>query len=232
MQSTPRRAHTDPHYEAELAGLHGRVLALGGHIERQINQAKRAYEDRDDALARATIVDDDIADRMDEEIHDLCLRLLALHQPAASDLRFITTTQSITADLERIGDIVVNICERVLELNSEGRIDSPVDLPHMADVAEGMVRRSLDAYDREDVDLAMAVCRDDDEIDSANERFFRSLLEDMVRHPEYIARCLRAMFIAKSVERIADHATNIAAMVIFMVTGKSIRHHGKRLDTP
>ncbi len=232
MQPPPRRVHTDQHYEAELAGLHGRVLALGGHIERQISQAKRAYEDRDDDLARSTIRDDDIADRMDEEIHDLCLRLLALHQPAASDLRFITTTQSITADLERIGDIVVNICERVLELNAEGRIDSPVDLPRMADVAEGMVRRSLDAYDREDVDLAMAVCRDDDEIDSANEQFFRNLLEAMVQHPEYIARCLRAMFIAKSVERIADHATNIAQMVIFMVTGKSVRHHGKLPESP
>lgn len=227
MQGPPRRVHTDPHYEAELAALHGRVLALGGVIERQIRQAKRAYEERDDEVARATIKDDDVADRMDEEIHDLCLRLLALHQPAASDLRFITTTQSITADLERIGDIVCNICERVLELNSEGRLDSPVDIPRMADIAEGMVRRSLDSYDREDVELALAVCRDDDEIDSANEEFFRHLLEDMVQRPEYIARCLRAMFIAKSIERIADHATNIASMVIFMVTGKSIRHHGK-----
>ena len=222
-----QRAHTDPQYEAELADLHKRVLALGGVIERQILNAMRAFDRRDDELARATIAADEQSDRMDEEIHDLCLRILALHQPAAGDLRLITTTQSITADLERIGDIVVNICERILELNREAVVETAIDLPKMADVAEAMVRRSIDAYDRGDVDLALEVCREDDEIDKANERFFRNLLSSMVEQPEAIGRCLRAMFIAKSVERIADHATNIAGMVVFMVTGKSIRHLDK-----
>ena len=221
------RAHTDPQYEAELSDLHRRVLALGGVIERQILNAMRAFDRRDDDLARATIAADDQSDRMDEEIHDLCLRILALHQPAAGDLRLITTTQSITADLERIGDIVVNICERILELNREAVVETAIDLPKMADVAEAMVRRSIDAYDRGDVDLALEVCREDDEIDKANERFFRNLLSSMVQQPEAIGRCLRAMFIAKSIERIADHATNIAGMVVFMVTGKSIRHLDK-----
>lgn len=221
------KVHTDPQYEADLRDLHGKVLALGGVIERQIANATRAFDRRDDDLARKTIAADDESDRLDEEIHELCLRILALHQPAAGDLRLITTTQSITADLERIGDIVVNICERVLELNREAVVEYAVDLPKMADIAEGMVRQSLDAYDRGDVELALHVCREDDVIDKANETFFRNLLSSMVRHPETISRCLRAMFIAKSVERIADHATNIASMVVFMVTGKSIRHHDK-----
>ena len=221
------KVHTDPQYEADLRDLHGKVLALGGVIERQIANATRAFDRRDDELARKTIAADDESDRIDEEIHELCLRILALHQPAAGDLRLITTTQSITADLERIGDIVVNICERVLELNREAVVEFAIDLPKMADIAEGMVRQSLDAYDRGDVELALSVCREDDIIDRANETFFRNLLSSMVHHPETISRCLRAMFIAKSVERIADHATNIASMVIFMVTGKSIRHHDK-----
>lgn len=223
------KAHTDPQFEADLRDLHARVLALGGVTERQIANATRAFDRRDDELARRTIDADDESDRLDEEIHELCLKILALHQPTAGDLRLITTTQSITADLERIGDIVVNICERVLELNREAAVEYAVDLPKMADIAEGMVRQSLDAYDRRDVELALAVCREDDVIDAANEAFFRNLLSSMVRHPETISRCLRTMFIAKSVERIADHATNIASMVVFMVTGKSMRHQGRSL---
>jgi phosphate transport system protein len=221
------KAHTDPQFEADLRDLHGKVLALGGVIERQIANATRAFDRRDDDLARRTIDADDESDRLDEEIHELCLKILALHQPTAGDLRLITTTQSITADLERIGDIVVNICERVLELNREAIVEYAVDLPKMADIAEGMVRQSLDAYDRRDIELALSVCREDDIIDAANETFFRNLLSSMVQQPEMISRCLRAMFIAKSVERIADHATNIASMVVFMVTGKSMRHQGK-----
>jgi len=221
------RAHTDPQYEADLRDLHSRVLALGGLIERQIANATRAFERRDDELAKSTIAADDEPDRMDEEIHDLCLRILALHQPTAGDLRLITTTQRITADLERIGDIVVNICKRVLELNREATVEYAIDLPRMTDIAEGMVRQSLDAYDRGDVSLALTVCREDDIIDKANEQFFSNLLSSMLKNPESISRCLRAMFIAKSVERIGDHATNIASMVVFMVTGKSIRHLDK-----
>jgi len=223
------KAHTDPQFEADLRELHGKVLALGGVIERQIANATRAFDRRDDDLARRTIDGDDESDRLDEEIHELCLKILALHQPTAGDLRLITTTQSITADLERIGDIVVNICERVLELNREAIVEYAIDLPKMADIAEGMVRQSLDAYDRCDIELALSVCREDDIIDAANETFFRNLLSSMVQQPEMISRCLRAMFIAKSVERIADHATNIASMVVFMVTGKSMRHQGKIL---
>lgn len=221
---TITKAHSDPQYEADLNELRRRVLAMGGLTEQQITHATRAYEARDDDAARHTIATDDELDQMDEEIHDLCLRIIALHQPAAGDLRLITAAQSITADLERIGDIVVNICERVLELNRESTVDASVDLPHMAGIAEGMVRRSLDAYDRCDVELALAVCREDDVIDKANERFFRNLLSSMEQHPEMITRSLRQMFIAKYFERIADHATNIASMVVFMATGKSIRH--------
>lgn len=224
---TISKAHSDPQYEADLNELHRKVLSMGGITEQQITHATRAYEGRDDDLARHTIATDDELDQMDEDIHDLCLRIIALHQPAAGDLRLITAAQSITADLERIGDIVVNICERVLELNRETAVETAVDLPRMAGIAEGMVRRSLDAYDRCDIELALAVCRDDDVIDKANERFFRNLLQSMEQQPETITRSLRQMFIAKYVERIADHATNIASMVVFMTTGQSIRHLDK-----
>lgn len=221
---TITKAHSDPQYEADLNELRRRVLAMGGLTEQQITHATRAFESRDDDLARHTIATDDQLDHMDEQIHDLCLRIIALHQPAAGDLRLITAAQSITADLERIGDIVVNICERVLELNRETEVETAVDIPRMAGIAESMVRRSLDAYDRGDIELALAVCRDDDVIDKANERFFRNLLSSMEQHPDTITRSLRQMFIAKYFERIADHATNVASMVVFMATGKSIRH--------
>jgi phosphate transport system protein len=216
--------HTDRHYEAELKQLHLKILEMGGFGEKQIVNAVTALVNRDDDLARVTIERDHTVNRMDVEIDELCLRLLALHQPTARDLRLITTGLKITTDLERIGDMAVNMCERALELNQEAQLKPFIDIPRMAEVAQTMLRQSLDAFVREDVELALKVCRDDDIIDHLNDQLFRELLSYMMEDPQTITRALRLLFIGKYLERIADHATNIAEMVVFMVKGKSIRH--------
>lgn len=219
-----RRAHTDRHFDEELRQLHEKLLEMGGLVEKQIASATDALVQRDDALARATIERDHTVNRLDVEIDELCLRLLALHQPAARDLRLITTALKITTDMERIGDMAVNMCERALELNQEPPLKPFIDIPRMVDIALGMLRESLNAFVHEDVDLALKVCRDDDQIDALTHQVFRELLSYMMEDPHAITRGIRLMFVAKYVERIADHATNIGEMVVFMVKGKSIRH--------
>ncbi len=218
------RQHSDPHYEAELKQLHVTLLEMGGLVERQIANAITALVNRDDAVARATIEKDHTVNRHDVDIDELSLRLLALHQPTARDLRLITTALKITTDLERIGDMAVNLCERVLELNEEPQLKPYIDIPRMADVAKTMLHESLEAFVHEDVDLALKVCRDDDIIDGLNGQLFRELLSFMMEDPRTVTRGLRLLFVAKYIERIADHATNISEMVVFMVKGKSIRH--------
>jgi phosphate transport system protein len=222
------RPHIDRHYEEELRDLRHRVLAMGGFVEKQIADAMQSLIGRDVAAARLVIERDKTVNRMDVEIDDLCLRLLALHQPAAKDLRLITTALKITTDLERAGDIAENICERAIELTEEPLLKPLIDLPRMAALAQGMLRQSLDAFVREDVDLALKVCHDDDEVDLLTDQLFRELISFMMEDPRTITRALRLIFVAKYLERVADHATNIAEMVIFMVKGKSIRH----LDHP
>jgi phosphate transport system protein len=222
------RPHIDRHYEEELRELRHRVLAMGGFVEKQIADAMQTLVSRDVAAAKLVIDRDKTVNRMDVEVDDLCLRLLALHQPAAKDLRLITTALKITTDLERAGDIAENICERAIELMEETQLKPLIDLPRMASIAQGMLRQSLDAFVREDVDLALKVCHDDDEVDLLTSQLFRELISFMVEDPRTITRAMRLIFIAKYLERVADHATNIAEMVIFMVKGKSIRH----LDHP
>jgi len=220
------REHTDQHYESELRELNLKLLEMGGFVEKQIANAITALVERDDELAHLTIERDHAANRMDVEIDEICLRLLALHQPAARDLRLITTALKITTDLERIGDMAVNICERCLELNQEPQLKPLIDIPRMSEIAAVMLRQSLDAFVRGDVDLALKVCRDDDMIDNLTNQLFRELLSYMAEDPHAISRGIRLVFVAKYLERIADHATNIAEMVVFMVKGKSIRHMG------
>ena len=218
------RQHTDRHYDAELKDLNLKILEMGGLVEKQIEHAVRGLVERDDDLCRITIERDHDVNRMDVDIDDLCIRLLALHQPAAKDLRLITTGLKITTDLERMGDIAVNLCERAIELNKEPQLKPFIDIPRMAQVAQTMLRQSLDSFVREDVDLALRVCRDDDIIDQLTQQLFRELMSYMVEAPQTITRATRLLFVAKYLERIADHATNIAEMVVFTVKGKSIRH--------
>jgi len=216
--------HTDRQYEEELKELRRFILEMGGLVEKQIADAVRALTTKDRALAEATIPKDHAVNRLDVEIDELCIRILALRQPAARDLRFITTALKITTDLERIGDMAVNLCERALELNEEAQLKPYIDIPRMARIAQRMIRESLDAFVREDVDLALQVCREDDEIDDLNSQLFRELLTYMAEEPTTVTRAIRLLFVAKYLERIADHATNIAEMVVYLVKGKSIRH--------
>ena len=219
--------HTDRAYESQLAKLRSYVLEMGGLVEDQIAQAVRALIERDEQLARATIERDHTVNRLDVEIDDLSLKLLALHQPAARDLRLITTALKITTDLERIGDLATHIAERVLELVKEPPLKRSVDIPAISSVASSMVHRSLDAFVRDDIELALEVCASDDDIDTLHAELVRELLEIMREDPASIGRTMRVLFVSKYLERIGDHATNIAEMVIFMVKGQSIRH----LDT-
>jgi phosphate transport system protein len=216
--------HTDRAYESQLGKLRSYVLEMGGLVEDQIAQAIRALTERDKALARATIERDHTVNRLDVEIDDLSLKLLALHQPAARDLRQITTALKITTDLERIGDLATHIAERAIELVAEPPLKPYVDIPAITALASSMVHRSLDAFVRDDVDLALEVCASDDVIDQLHARLVRDLLEIMGKDPASISRTMRLLFVSKYLERIGDHATNIAEMVIFMVKGRSIRH--------
>jgi phosphate transport system protein len=224
---TTQPQHTNRQYEEELRGLRTGLIKMGGLVESQIAEAIEALIERDTARARATIARDAEVNRMDVENDELSIRLLALHQPAASDLRFITTSLKITTDLERIGDNAVNICERVLELNEEPQLKPYIDIPRMATIAQSMVKDSVDAFMRDDPDLAEEVVDRDDEVDALNYQIYRELLSYMVEDPSSISRATRILFVSKNLERVADHATNIAEMVVFMVKGKTIRHMDK-----
>ncbi len=216
--------HTDKRYEEELKKLREEILYMGGMVEDQIQKAIKSLVDRDSELAENIIERDHEVNRLDVGIDDLCIKLLALHQPAGRDLRFITTGLKITTDLERIGDMAVNICERALELNKEPQLKPYIDIPRMARISQRMIRESLDAFVREDTDLALKVCKDDEEVDQLNSQIFREVVSFMIADPQTINRAIKISSMSKYLERIADHATNIAEMVIFMVKGKSIRH--------
>jgi phosphate transport system protein len=218
--------HTDRQYEEELQQLRAKILEMGGLVEKQIGDAIDSLVNRDSTEAHGVIERDHTVNYLDVAVDEACTRLLALHQPAARDLRLIMTSSKITTDLERVGDIAQNICERAIELNLEPPLKfiPSVDLPHMADWARSMLRDSLDAFVREDTELALQVCQRDDFIDDLTSQVFRELLTYIVQDPSSASRAIRFLFLAKYLERIADHATNIAEMVIYMVKGKSIRH--------
>ena len=220
--------HTNRQYEEELRGLRAGLLKMGGLAERQIAEAIDSLVNRNTGQARTTLARDVEVNRMDTEMDERCVRLLALHQPAASDLRFITTGLKITTDLERIGDNAVNICERAIELNQEPQLKPYIDIPRMAEIAQSMVKDSLDAFMRDDTTLAEEVIDRDDEVDQLNYQIYRELLSYMAEDPQTIPRATRILFVSKYLERIADHATNIAEMVVFMVKGRTIRHMEKK----
>ncbi len=211
-------------FDLELKELKERILHEGGLVEKAIDNAIKALIDRDSELAKKVIEKDELINDMDIEIDEFCLKLLALRQPAARDLRFITTAIKINYDLERIGDMAVNVCERVLEINEEPRLKPYIDLPKMAQTVRTMLTESLDAFVREDVSLAMKVTKDDEHVDQLTEQIFRELLTYMMQDLRTISRATRLLFISKYLERMADHAVNIAELVIFMVEGKIIRH--------
>ena len=200
------------------------LLAMGGLVEDQMRHAMQALVDRNDGLASEVIERDRQVNTYDVEVDEQCVELLALHQPAAGDLRFITTAMKIVTDLERIGDQAVNIAQRVIELNREPQLKPYIDLPRMAARAQAMVKESLDAFVARDTELAHRVRAEDDEVDALKEQIFRELLTFMMEDPRSIPRAIRLILISRCMERVADHATNIAEMVIYLVEGKMVRH--------
>ena len=212
------------HFDQDLANLKRHLLAMGSLVESQIEQALKALVDRDSDLAVSVIERDHDVNALDVEIDDMCIQLLALQQPTARDLRFITTGMKISSELERMGDLADNIAQRALELNGEPQLKPYIDIPRMASWTMRMVKECLDAFVNSDPLLARKVCTDDDFVDDLNEQLFRELLSFMLENTTTITRAIRLTFVAKSLERIADHATNIGELVVYMVEGKNIRH--------
>ena len=212
------------HFHEELDALKQTILAMGGLVEDQIRRVMRALIERDGDLAQEVIDRDRQVNSYDVEIDEKCVELLALNQPAAGDLRFITTAMKIVTDLERIGDQAVNIAQRAIELNREPQLKPYIDLPRMAGRAQAMVKESLDAFVTRDTELARRVCAADAEVDALKEQIFRELLTFMMEDTRTISRAIRLILISRFMERVADHATNIAEMVIYMVEGKMVRH--------
>ena len=211
-------------FDLELKELKEKLLYEGGLVEKAISNAIKSLTERDSDLAAKVIEEDVLVNDIEVEIDELCLKLLALRQPAARDLRFITTAIKVNYDLERMGDMAVNICERVQELNQEPQLKPYIDLPKMAETAQLMLKESLDAFVKEDVELATKVTKDDKSVDQFLDQIFRELLTYMLQDPRTISRATRLLFISKYLERMADHAVNIAELVIFMVEGRIIRH--------
>jgi len=218
------KKHTSKEYERELQEIKEGLLYLGALTEKAIEESAKALMERNSDLARQVIASDCHIDHLDDEIEEKCIRLLALRQPAARDLRFITTSIKINGHLERIGDMAVKIAEKAILLNEEPQLKPYIDLPRMTEIARGMVRDSLDALVREDVELAHKVRKEDDSVDNLNEQIFRELLTFMIQDPRTIHRALLIMQISKTVERISDHAKGMADMIVYMITGKSVRH--------
>ncbi|PYN01637.1 MAG: phosphate transport system regulatory protein PhoU [Candidatus Rokuibacteriota bacterium] len=212
------------HFHEELDALKQTLLAMGALVEDQIRRVMRALVERDEALARDVIERDHQVNAYDVEVDEKCVELLARYQPAASDLRFLTTAMKIVTDLERIGDQAVNIAQRALELNREAQLKPYIDLPRMAAKSQQMVKDSLDAFVARDAGLARDVCARDSEVDALKEQVFRELLTFMMGDPKTIARALHLILVSRFLERVADHATNIAEMVVYMIEGKIVRH--------
>lgn len=210
-------------FDEELGALKERVLKLGSMVETAIRYSVKSLVERDSDLARKVIEKDHQINALDVEIDEECIRLIALRQPKARDLRFITTAMKITTDLERMGDLAENIAERALELNEEPLLKPYIDIPRMAEIAQEMVRDSLDAFVKCSK-VPYDVVKRDDEIDNLNAQVFNELLFYMIQDPGTVSRAIKISYVSKYLERIADHATNIAEMVIYMCEGKIIRH--------
>ncbi len=211
-------------FDDELRNLKEKILKMGLLVEAAIRDSIKALVERDSDLAREVIKKDHQINALDVEIDEECIRLIALRQPKASDLRFITTAMKITTDLERMGDLAEDICERAIELNEEPPLKPYIDIPRMAEIAQGMLIDVLDAFVRKDSSIAYDVIKRDDEVDRLTVQVFNELLFFMIQDPKTASRAVKITYIAKYLERIADHATNIAEMVVYMVEGKMIRH--------
>lgn len=223
--------HTVTSYDEELNQMTGTILRMGGMVEQQLAEAITALIKRDPELASRVIADDQQVDRLEHEIDHLVMRLLALRQPMAVDLRLITASLKISSDLERIGDYAANVAKRASALSQVETMRPVAVIPRMSQTVQGMIKEVLDAYMARDADMALAVWRRDEEVDEIYNSLFRELLTYMMEDPRHITPCTHLLFIAKNIERMGDHATNIAETINFLVTGRALDEARPKGDT-
>jgi len=220
---------TIPHFQEELEQLKARLLEMGGLAEDRVRSAIRALVDRDPDLVDQVLAGDQPINQLHIEIDSRCFKMLALHQPMAVDLRAIVSGVKINTDLERVGDLAINIAEAARRYLRHASVKELVDIPRMADIAQRMLRDALDAYVKRDLTLARHVLNEDDELDSLKTQVFRDLLNSMLQDPRTIEPALDLILVSRHLERIGDHATNIAEDVIFMVSARDVRHHAEEM---
>ena len=215
----------ETHFQKELQELKESLLMMAALVEGAISDAVQSLVKRDSDLAQKTFEGEDKINAMEIAIDDSCLKLLALRQPMGVDLRFITSAMKIVTDLERMGDQAFNIAERAISLNQEPQLKPYIDIPKMAEITQSMVKDVLDAFVNSDSKLARSVCERDDMVDGLNDQVFRELLTIMMSDPQTITRAVHLMIVCRCLERIGDHATNLAEDVIFMLDARVIKHH-------
>ncbi|MCX5777429.1 MAG: phosphate signaling complex protein PhoU [Candidatus Firestonebacteria bacterium] len=218
------------HFDEELGELKERLLYMASLVESMINYSIKSLVERKEDLIKEVYNHEDEVNKIQVEIDDKCLKLIALHQPTATDLRFITSAMKINAELERMGDQAENIADASVKLLKEPPLKPLIDTPKMADIVKKMVKDSLDCFVKKDIELAKRVLATDDEVDDLKDQIFRELLTYMLADPKNISRALELILISRHLERIGDHATNIAEDVIFLVAGKDVRHHINELE--
>ena len=219
-----------PHFQEELEQLKTRLLEMGGLAEDRVRTVLRALVDRDPGLVDRVLAGDGPINQLHIEIDSRCFKLLALYQPMAVDLRAIVSGVKINTDLERVGDLAINIAEAVRRYLQHPPVKELIDIPRMADIAQRMLRDALDAYVRRDTTLARSVLNEDDTLDSLKTQVFRELLTYMLQDPSTIEPALDLILVSRHLERIGDHATNVAEDVIFMVSARDVRHHAADAD--
>jgi phosphate transport system protein len=224
----------DRHFVHEIDALKAQLLLMGGRAETIVQKSIESLRRRDPALAREVLADDRELDQQEIDIEARCVSLLALQQPLASDLRFVTAALKISNDLERVGDHAVNIAQSALRLSAEPQLKPLVDIPRMTDLAAGMLREALDAFVERDAETARRLVRRDDEVDELNRQMFRELVSFMIEDPHTITRAMELILVARNLERVADLATNVAEEVVFIAEARIIKHHAETLagDAP
>ena len=212
-------------FDEELKNLKEKLLRMAGLVEESVELAIEAIKDRKDELSQGVLKNEERINLLDVEVDETCLRLMALRQPMAGDLRFITSAMKIDSELERMGDLAVNISEQAAILNKLPPLKPLLDIPRMARLAQAMVRDSINAFINRDEALARSVCERDDEVDALDEQIFRELLTYMMEDAANISRAVALILVSRNLERMADHATNIGEDVIYLAKGKTIKHH-------
>jgi phosphate transport system protein len=213
------------HFQEELEQLKARLLEMGGLAEEQVRLAVKGLVHRDRDLIARVLTGDDPLNALHIEVDNRCFTLLALYQPMAVDLRSIVAAVKINTDLERVGDLAINIAEAAQRYVAHPPVKKLIDIPRMATIAQNMLRDALDAFVRRDTGLAQSVLNDDDALDSLKTQIFRELLTYMLADPATIEPALDLILVSRHLERIGDHATNVAEDVIFMVSARDVRHH-------